>query len=388
MEQDLSDSPNTSHRPGWLDLLPGHARLRRDYTALQAECDRLRAENARLAGEVAARESALQARDEDDASARANGMLKLGWSGLIESLRLSCDSMRLISESMLGNDAYAREAGDTAMQGVSVIRDIITGMSEISADMSLTDEAVTKLGQVANNVRGITSIIQGIAKQTNLLALNAAIEAARAGEAGRGFSVVADEVRKLSQSTTEATGRIGTVIGSVEEEVLNLARRIEATRDDVINLADRAGSVKTSSDTIQSLATQLHGFLEEATRGIFVERVKLAHLVFRGDVYARVLGGSSLDASAVGDDRACVLGHWYYEGEGRTFYSQRPGFAEIEAPHRAVHAHAADAVRYAGMGDTDAAIQSLARMDAESAQLLAAFAQLTSHDDDSGLTMF
>ena len=60
---------------------------------------------------------------------------------------------------------------------------------------------MTRLGQQADSIGHILSVISDIADQTNLLALNAAIEAARAGDAGRGFAVVADEVRKLAEKT-------------------------------------------------------------------------------------------------------------------------------------------------------------------------------------------
>lgn len=61
-----------------------------------------------------------------------------------------------------------------------------------------------------------------ITHQTNLLALNASIEAARAGEAGRGFAVVADEISKLADQSSQAVGRIQTVVEAVNKAVLNL----------------------------------------------------------------------------------------------------------------------------------------------------------------------
>lgn len=77
-----------------------------------------------------------------------------------------------------------------------------------------------------NDILNIVGLIEGISDQTNLLALNAAIEAARAGDAGKGFAVVADEVRKLAVQSTEATGRISTIVNDIYNATTDTEKRI------------------------------------------------------------------------------------------------------------------------------------------------------------------
>jgi methyl-accepting chemotaxis protein len=110
------------------------------------------------------------------------------------------------------------------------------------------DQAVANLGTSSTQIGEVLKSISAITGQTKLLALNATIEAARAGEVGRGFAIVANEVKELAQQTSKATGevtaridaiqrdsqqaieaigRIGQVIGRVQELQLSIAGAVE-----------------------------------------------------------------------------------------------------------------------------------------------------------------
>ncbi|GKT21909.1 Chemotaxis methyl-accepting receptor like protein, partial [Aduncisulcus paluster] len=97
------------------------------------------------------------------------------------------------------------------------------------------------LGQQADSIGHIMSVITDIADQTNLLALNAAIEAARAGEAGRGFAVVADEVRKLAEKTVSATNEVGEAISGIQNGTASSISRMEETSKVVESSTELAG---------------------------------------------------------------------------------------------------------------------------------------------------
>ncbi len=89
--------------------------------------------------------------------------------------------------------------------------------SGATAQARTTSELVNKLGDSAEQVGDVVSLIKGVAQQTNLLALNATIEAASAGEAGKGFAVVANEVKDLARQTDQATAKIQEQVAGIQE---------------------------------------------------------------------------------------------------------------------------------------------------------------------------
>lgn len=152
------------------------------------------------------------------------------------SLEETVATMEEMSSIVKLNSDGAKEAAALAMSarrvaetGGKQIQELVSSMTQISAD--------------SKKVVEITSVIDDIAFQTNLLALNAAVEAARAGEQGKGFAVVADAVRGLAQRSGDAAKNIASLInesaarieageaqaqkgGLVFEEILNAVHRM------------------------------------------------------------------------------------------------------------------------------------------------------------------
>ena len=119
-------------------------------------------------------------------------------------------SASMASESAASTKGKA-ESGSNVVSGS--VRSILSVREEVNA----LRELMSELGNAAESIGKVVTVINEIADQTNLLALNAAIEAARAGEAGRGFAVVADEVRKLAEKTMTATKEVTEAIHSIQQ---------------------------------------------------------------------------------------------------------------------------------------------------------------------------
>ncbi len=162
--------------------------------------------------------------------------------------------------------AAAKESGDKAIQGGSVVEQSIDGMNKVAMVVQKSADTIFTLGRNSDKIGDIVQVINDIADQTNLLALNAAIEAARAGEQGRGFAVVADEVRKLAERTSKATKEIAIMIKQIQTDTSNAVDSIRQGTEEVEKGKEKAvlaGSVlneivdkaKKVSDLINQVAT-------------------------------------------------------------------------------------------------------------------------------------
>ena len=104
------------------------------------------------------------------------------------------------------------------------------------------------LGQQAEGIGQIMSVIADIADQTNLLALNAAIEAARAGDAGRGFAVVIlenvhlvnDQVQSIATASEQQSAASEEINHSVEQVATISSETAQAMEQAAKAVADLA----------------------------------------------------------------------------------------------------------------------------------------------------
>jgi methyl-accepting chemotaxis protein len=160
----------------------------------------------------------------------------------------------------------AEKAREKAEDGAGIVQRVVAGIGEVQSQSLELKSDMTQLGQQAEGIGHIMSVISDIADQTNLLALNAAIEAARAGEAGRGFAVVADEVRKLAEKTMTATQEVGNSIRQIQQGTrknIGTVDRTFATIEETTGLATASGEalreivryVELSTDQVRSIAT-------------------------------------------------------------------------------------------------------------------------------------
>ena len=150
----------------------------------------------------------------------------------------------------------ARNAAQTAREGGAIVKQMLGSMQEIATAVSETSETVGLLGDDSKRISQIVTVIDEIARKTNLLALNAAIEAARAGEQGRGFAVVAGEVRRLAESTAQATGEIGAMIGEIQER----------TRTAIASMESGTGTVREGVVTTTQAGEALERIIGMAER--------------------------------------------------------------------------------------------------------------------------
>lgn len=147
-------------------------------------------------------------------------------------------------------------AADAQQLGMMSIEKTIDGMGRIESTARRTSDVVNRLGERAENIGSILTVIEDITDQTGLLALNAAILAAQAGEHGKGFAVVAAEIRELANRTAASTQEIGKLITSVQEE----------TREAVTVMREEVAMVGEGAQLARDAREALRKILERANR--------------------------------------------------------------------------------------------------------------------------
>ena len=176
----------------------------------------------------------------------------------------------------------ASHADQAASQGMRIVRDTSTSIGALAEEIGKAVSVVQTLAKDSENINAILTAIRGIAEQTNLLALNAAIEAARAGDQGRGFAVVADEVRALAKRTSDSTGEIENLLGTLENKTqevtqkmgscLDLSRAsvssIESARDSFEGIQLSVNEIRDQNLQISAAAEEQHSVAEEINRHI------------------------------------------------------------------------------------------------------------------------
>ena len=209
----------------------------------------------------------------------------------------------------------AQESADSSENMAHKINETAVSFERFQEHMEQTAQVTRDLSKTAETITAITKTIRDISSQTNLLALNAAIEAARAGEQGRGFAVVADEVRQLASRTEEATseisGLVETISGSVGNAVQLLESSVSESRENIERLKEVSSETSLSRDQAVHLRDVMHevvqmiGEQERAVHGITEAVNSLLELSGETNSQTELLHGLSGELNQAAAD----LGH-------------------------------------------------------------------------------
>lgn len=341
------------------EILAATSEKERQLTDQQLRIEQLEAENYRLT----ARSETLQG-------------LILSLGHFNQSLVDMQASLAHNADNMQIERTTAIEAQSASFSARSSTERMVDNFSALEQNSKLVAKAVSDLDSQAQKISGIVQLIKNIAEQTNLLALNASIEAARAGEHGRGFAVVADEVRKLAENTGKATAEIGELVSQIRN----------GTKDSSQHMDNLAGQAYHFSEDAKNAANTVNGLLElsgrmelaissSALRG-FCELAKMDHILYKFRIYRVLLDISDETPENFSDHTACRLGKWYYQGQGKSDFSNLPGFREIEQPHKTFHQSAVNATKQYISHEYQTMLGNLSTMEQASSEVITALEKI------------
>jgi twitching motility protein PilJ len=179
------------------------------------------------------------------------------------------EAMNGMSSSTAQSAGVARTSVAAAQKGEHAVRNAISGMNDIRAQIQETSKRIKRLGESSQEIGEIVELISDITERTNVLALNAAIQAASAGEAGRGFSVVAEEVQRLAERGAQATKQIGAIVKTIQSDTQDTVAAMERSTQGVVEgarLSDAAGQALAEIGEVSKRLAQLIGEISSAAQ--------------------------------------------------------------------------------------------------------------------------
>jgi methyl-accepting chemotaxis protein len=149
--------------------------------------------------------------------------------------------------------------------GEQALQQSLSGLATIHQFVEGMLDKVSRLGDSARQIGGITTTVKGIADRSNMLALNASIEAVRSGEHGKGFAVVAREIRGLADQSVQSTGRIRDILEEIsqaindtvsmgEQGTRQLEQGLRMVKQSGENFRELAGIVQQSSASVRQIS--------------------------------------------------------------------------------------------------------------------------------------
>lgn len=188
------------------------------------------------------------------------------------------------------------ESDQEAVRGIKMTREAIGGIASLLQEISQAVQAIEQLNERSRNVSQVLDVIRGIAEQTNLLALNAAIEAARAGEAGRGFAVVADEVRKLATLSQDSTRSIEETISLLQQEAGQAVSDMTNARDKAALNHGQLDQAMQSLDQIVARIAQIRDLNDSMSQAVERQRDLTRQVNQRVQVVNDIAGHTAQEA--------------------------------------------------------------------------------------------
>ena len=334
---------------------------------LEQTCSLLMDENQQLKAQLAQHAEHELSRQQQTAKMQAELTTMHGVSANFAFFSDSLNDVQASFNALAGNLTQqivtVADVSERSAHSGTALQQMAANLQQMFETITTSANSIENLHHRATEISSIVQLIREVAEQTNLLALNAAIEAARAGDAGRGFAVVADEVRNLARRTGQATTDITHLVQTIQSETETARMTMHDGAKKSALFSQQSSATVSDMAHLEQSAQQMQQNVTWAAQLANIEMANLQELGVKMAVYKVFLGISDITADQLPDETECLLGQWYYDGEGKVRFAKLPGYDALEKPHQAVHVFAKKAVSLYHSGDMESALSALTAME-------------------------
>lgn len=193
------------------------------------------------------------------------------------------ENARVSAETANRSRSEAERGQAAVVEMQEAVQNINASNDRIMAQVMHSNEKVSEIVSVIQEIGAKTKVINEIVFQTKLLSFNASVEAARAGEHGKGFAVVAEEVGALAQMSGNAAqeisallnqsiDRVGSIVTETKTKVTELIEDGKRTVSQGSETAEQCGeilkSIVSQVREVSSLAAEISRASQEQAKGV------------------------------------------------------------------------------------------------------------------------
>lgn len=175
----------------------------------------------------------------------------------------NADSAASAASTSLITTKSAQNGKHRVEEMLESIQAISTGNDEINHQMQKSNQEISEIVSLIQDISLKTQVINDIVFQTKLLSFNASVEAARAGEHGKGFAVVAEEVGNLAAMSGKAANEISDMLSKSVQRVTVIVDGTKNLMDKLISESKQ--KVMQGTSTAKQCSTALDEILENVS---------------------------------------------------------------------------------------------------------------------------
>ena len=173
-------------------------------------------------------------------------------------IQKSAENAKNSSSAAVSSQEGAAKGKKAVEEVIEAIQGISTSNEEMMREIGESNQKISEIVKVIEEIGSKTKIINDIVFQTRLLSFNASVEAARAGEQGKGFAVVAEEVGSLAQMSGNAAKEITALLDESTQKVQSI----------VTEMSGKVERLTTDGKTRLAAGVQIAGVAGESIEQI------------------------------------------------------------------------------------------------------------------------